>query len=231
LNPDKEVITSDDPLTKTIIKIHEYLYRHEGSRVANRCTKEIERIIREDYKIMDDQDKVRHGSPQFYHLLEVMADLHDKKSHDYANNKDPFGNYYFAGKMSKLFNNPADAGFFGRIAEKIFRLANLENSGKMAKNEGVEDTEIDICVITTLWMASRVQRREASAKLDESFKTNLREGNWETESSNKGYQEKSRSETNYAWIIKLLGDVTPVDRIGLRDYINALIRDDNWDVY
>ena len=101
----------------------------------------------------------RHGSPEFYALLERMANVHDTKSHDYASNDNPFGNYHFAGMLSKLFNNPDDAGFIGRIGEKIYRLANLENSGKVAKNETIEDTEIDICVIVTLWMADRLKRR------------------------------------------------------------------------
>lgn len=101
----------------------------------------------------------RHGSPEFYKLLEEMADTHDKKSHDYASNSSPFANYHFAGMLSKIFHNPDDAGFLGRIGEKIYRLANLENDGKTAKNESIEDTEKDICVIVTLWMADRRTRR------------------------------------------------------------------------
>lgn len=104
----------------------------------------------------------RHGSPIFYNLLERMADLHDKKSHDYANDVDPFGNYHFAGVMSQLFANSDDAGFVGRLGEKIFRLANLENSRKSPINESIEDTELDICVIVTLWMADRQYRRATS---------------------------------------------------------------------
>jgi hypothetical protein len=100
-----------------------------------------------------------HGSPTFYKLLEEMSDKHSSKSHDYATNDDPYGNYHFAGRMSKLFDNPDDAGFMGRIAEKLYRLANLENGGKTPKNESVEDTEIDISVITALWMADRRDRR------------------------------------------------------------------------
>jgi len=103
---------------------------------------------------------MRNGSPIFYSLLERMAEIHDRKSHDYASNDNPYGNYKFAGQMSKLFDNPDDAGFLGRIAEKLYRLANLENGiGKTPSNETVEDTEIDICVITALWMASRKERR------------------------------------------------------------------------
>lgn len=100
-----------------------------------------------------------NGSPTFYKLLEKMARTHDKKSHDYASNDNPSGNYHFAGAMSKLFDNPDDAGFMGRIAEKIYRLANIENAHKSALNETVQDTEVDICTIVTLWMADRENRR------------------------------------------------------------------------
>jgi hypothetical protein len=102
----------------------------------------------------------RHGSPTFYKLLEEMAALHDRKSHDYASNDNPSGNYHFAGKLALLFaHSPEDAGFIGRIGEKIYRLANLEKDGKKPANESIEDTERDICVIVTLWMADRRQRR------------------------------------------------------------------------
>ena len=106
-----------------------------------------------------DQNHKRHGSPIFYKLLEEMAETHDKKSHDYASNSDPAGNYHFAGQLSKLFDNPDDAGFIGRIGEKIYRLANLENGNKVVRNESIEDTERDICVITALWVADRRFRR------------------------------------------------------------------------
>src|SRR5215471_15524286 len=102
----------------------------------------------------------RHGSKEFYSLLEAMANLHDRKSHDYASNENPFGNYHFAGLVSSLFRHaPHDAGFAGRLAEKIYRLANLEAQRKTPKNESIEDTEEDICVITILWMASRREER------------------------------------------------------------------------
>src|SRR3982750_2937381 len=102
----------------------------------------------------------RNGSPVFYALLERMANTHDKKSHDYASNDDPYGNYHFAGLVSSLFaHSPEDAGFAGRVAEKMYRLANLEGSSKTPSNESIEDTEIDICTIVTLWMAYRMQSR------------------------------------------------------------------------
>ncbi len=102
----------------------------------------------------------RHGSPTFYALLEEMANTHDSKSHDYASNENPYGNYHFAGQVGSMFaHSPQDAGFVGRIAEKIYRLANLESGGKVPKNESIADTERDICVITALWMADRRDRR------------------------------------------------------------------------
>lgn len=111
--------------------------------------------------------RVRNGSPTFYALLERMAKVHDTKSHDYANNQNPYGNYKFAGMLSQLFKNPDDAGFVGRIGEKLFRLSNLENDGKIPQNEKIEDTEEDICVIVALWMAARRDARmELQKKLE-----------------------------------------------------------------
>jgi len=103
---------------------------------------------------------MRHGSPTFYKLLEEVADTHDKKSHDYASDNNPSGNYHFAGQLSLLFAHESrDAGFVGRIGEKLFRLANLEGSGKAPLNESIADTERDLCVIMLLWMADRRNRR------------------------------------------------------------------------
>jgi len=108
----------------------------------------------------DEQARDRHGSPLFYSLLSEMADTHDKKSHDYASNSNPFGNYHFAGHLALLFaHSSEDAGFAGRLGEKMYRLANLERDGKTPRNESIEDTERDFAVIATLWMADRRQRR------------------------------------------------------------------------
>ena len=98
----------------------------------------------------------------FNQLLGEAKELHARKSHDYTSDSDPYGNYHFAGLLSKLFSNHLDAGFVGRIGEKLFRLANLEN--KTPKNESIEDTEIDLVVIMILWMADRRDRRSASSK-------------------------------------------------------------------
>lgn len=127
----------------------------------------------------DEQVRDRHGSPLFYALLSEMADTHDRKSHDYASNDNPFGNYHFAGKLALLFSHsPEDAGFVGRLGEKLFRLANLEASGKIALNESIEDTERDIAVIAALWMADRRQRRLTRQRNIDAFKAEMLKGEW-----------------------------------------------------
>ena len=98
-------------------------------------------------------------SHTFEKLLNEAFELHQRKSHDYASNENPYGNYEFAGELSKLFDNSQDAGFVGRMGEKLYRLANMENNGKVPLNETVADTEIDLVVIMALWIASRRDRR------------------------------------------------------------------------
>jgi hypothetical protein len=120
-----------------------------------------------DYSVEEHGDKgrQRHGSPTFYKLLQEMAETHDKKSHDYASDSNPTGNYHFAGKLALLFSHcEQDAGFVGRLGEKLYRLANLEGSEKIPQNEGIEDTERDLCVIMVLWMSDRRNRRMANPR-------------------------------------------------------------------
>jgi hypothetical protein len=114
----------------------------------------------DEVEFPDGKGYTRHGSPTFYSLLEEMAETHSKKSHDYASNSNPYGNYHFAGKIALLFSHSEqDAGFVGRLGEKLYRLANLESSQKVPSNESIEDTERDLCVIMALWIASRRDRR------------------------------------------------------------------------
>ncbi len=109
---------------------------------------------------VSDTKTSRYGSPTFYQILDEMAITHNKKSHDYASDKQPYGNYKFAGRLGSLFHNPDDAGFLTRLGEKMYRIANIENNKKQVMNESIEDTENDLCVIMTLWMSMRRDRRK-----------------------------------------------------------------------
>lgn len=167
------------------------------------------------YQVEDHGDKgrVRHGSPLFYDLLQEMAETHDKKSHDYASDDNPAGNYHFAGQMALLFSHSSeDAGFFGRMAEKIYRLSNLEKSNKIAKNETIDDTERDICVIATLWMSDRRNRRNRAGRP-------MQIQNMTTE------QYRQRSEDTACQMISMVQMLTPEDVKQMRDYLTSCLRD------
>lgn len=111
-----------------------------------------------------EQNEVRHGSPTFYSLIKEIEDMHDKKSQDYASTENPVGNYHFAGLVSSMFaHSPEDAGFAGRLAEKIYRLANVTCEGKTPIFESNQDAEVDIAVLACLWMADRRERRVQTA--------------------------------------------------------------------
>lgn len=125
-------------------------------------------------------EPIKHGSQTFYALLEEMSETHNKKSHDYASNSNPSGNYHFAGQMALMFSHsPEDAGFVGRIAEKLYRIKNLESSGKEGVTETIEDTERDICVITALWIADRRDRRARRKELTAAIKQKMDSREWE----------------------------------------------------
>ena len=127
-----------------------------------------------------------------------MAETHDKKSHDYASMDNPSGNYHFAGQMACMFSHsPQDAGFVGRLAEKIYRLKTLESQGKTPKNESIEDTERDIATITALWIADRRDRRAKRSDELAELKPELIEWHEKTQQLSKDvieedYMNKSR---------------------------------------
>ena len=43
--------------------------------------------------------KKQFGHPQFYKILEELADLHSKKNYQYSTDKDPLSNFKSPGKM------------------------------------------------------------------------------------------------------------------------------------
>jgi len=134
---------------------------------------------RYDVEQHGEQGRVRHGSQTFYALLQEMAEIHDKKSHDYASDSDPSGNYHFAGQMACLFSHsPQDAGFVGRLSEKLYRIKNLESSGKLGLTEAIEDTERDIVTITALWISDRRDRRRKKLEAIKKVQDQMNRGEW-----------------------------------------------------
>jgi hypothetical protein len=99
----------------------------------------------------------KYGSNTFYELLDKAAEIHSRKSSDYASKSDPLGNYRFAGLIGSMFSDPTDIGLMTRFAEKLYRLKNLE--GREPLNESIEDTENDLLVIIGLFISNRRDRR------------------------------------------------------------------------
>ena len=132
------------------------------------------------YKAEPPPEKL-HGSPVFYKLLDEMRETHNKKSHDYAPDSDPYANYKFAGLVSSMFSHsPDDAGFAGRLAEKLVRLSVLGKRGTQPLNESIADTERDIAVIAALWMAMRREKYLlATTKSEEELSVHQPITDWE----------------------------------------------------
>jgi len=168
-----------------------------------------------------------------------MAKTHDTKSHDYASNDNPSGNYHFAGKLALLFaHSEQDAGFIGRLGEKFYRLANLEASQKIAKDESIEDTERDIATITALWMSDRRDRRAKSKAAMDKVSNQLKQGTWIgfeplTESSQPASAlagasapaESLSEQHSIGKIIELMSYISLKGRKDLVDYLQRYIRE------
>ena len=92
------------------------------------------------------------GSKHFHELLQTMGQIHDKKSHDYAQKDNPFSNFERAAELVRWFTSPIDQVFAGIIGIKLARLAELSN-GKTPNNESIDDTRIDLANYCVLWAA------------------------------------------------------------------------------
>lgn len=91
--------------------------------------------------------KRRFGHPDFYKLLEQMAELHSRKNHDYCGTKEPLKNL----KASLRIGVKPFVGVALRLQDKWSRLESFLNFGDfLVKDENVEDTLIDIAIYSLL---------------------------------------------------------------------------------
>lgn len=102
-------------------------------------------------------------SKHFHDILDKMKEIHDRKSHDYAQDNDPFSNFTRAAVIVSWFKNPVDQVFAGILGIKLARLAELSN-GKEAENESVDDTFIDGSNYFALWGAYYLSLRDDGIK-------------------------------------------------------------------
>lgn len=90
--------------------------------------------------------KPRHPkSQEFHRLLEEMGAMHDRKQADYGRADDPFANV----RASEDFGVPAWVGAMVRANDKMRRLQ-AAATGSELKNEGVEDSLIDLAVYSII---------------------------------------------------------------------------------
>lgn len=101
-------------------------------------------------------------SKEFLDLMQQSIAIHEKKSHDYASEQNPFQNFDYQVIIMGWFKEDADKVFAGIIAQKLARLAELSN-GKTPKNEAIEDTELDLITYMGLWMAYRRRKKDDSS--------------------------------------------------------------------
>jgi hypothetical protein len=83
----------------------------------------------------------RHGDPRFYALLDEIAALHSRKNHDYAKTDEPLSNFH----RSRALGVEPWRGVLVRMSDKWSRIEQL-SSGKVAKNESLRDSLIDLAV-------------------------------------------------------------------------------------
>ncbi|GAG59813.1 unnamed protein product [marine sediment metagenome] len=91
--------------------------------------------------------KKQFGHPDFYKLLEQMANLHSRKNHDYAGTSDPLKNL----RACERLNLEPFLGVMVRLQDKWSRLEEFVKSGQlMVKDESVLDTLMDNAVYSLL---------------------------------------------------------------------------------
>lgn len=84
-------------------------------------------------------------NPAFHALLRDMADLHDRKNHDYAEEADPLSNFR---RAERLGIDPF-AGVLVRMSDKWSRIEQLQQ-GKTPQNESLRDSLQDLAAYALL---------------------------------------------------------------------------------
>lgn len=104
-------------------------------------------------------DPARSGHPEFYRLLDIMADIHSKKNKDYGNGN-PLGNFMDAAGLGVT----PFKGVLVRMSDKWARIRSLVNKDGVGAvvDESIEDTLIDLANYAILAV---VIRRETQGNL------------------------------------------------------------------
>ena len=108
------------------------------------------------------------NNPRFTRLLHDMAQLHDRKNHDYAKDADPYSNFREAALVAQGFDG-LDAVFAALIGVKLARLRELKASGKAPKNESIHDTLMDLAMYAALWASATLPMSYDDLRLGQNY--------------------------------------------------------------
>lgn len=92
----------------------------------------------------------RAVNPKFHSAIKRMAELHDKKSADYANDANRYANFEEAASTAGV---SVEQVFLVLIGVKLARLRELTANGKTPNNESIQDTRLDLAVYSTLYLS------------------------------------------------------------------------------
>lgn len=99
--------------------------------------------------------------------VQELLELHSIKKADYADMSNQFSNFIEAAEWAGVTVEQAIQVLIGT---KIARLRNLKKSGKMPKNESIQDTEKDLIVYGIILRAWRREMR-LTEELNKSLRT------------------------------------------------------------
>ena len=95
----------------------------------------------------------------FDEVLDEMRELHDRKQADYGREADPFANV----RASEDFGIPGWVGTLVRANDKMRRLQAVANGSEL-KNEGIEDSLIDLANYAVIALVLYRQSRDVTPK-------------------------------------------------------------------
>ena len=109
---------------------------------------------------MPGKTNTQYGHPDFYKLLDQMAELHSRKNHDYAGTSDPLKNLR---ACTRLELDPF-IGVMVRLQDKWSRIEEFVKSKTLlVKNESVEDTLMDNAVYSLLAIILLREQKKSNA--------------------------------------------------------------------
>ena len=125
-------------------------YQDESVNYWKPAGREHEVVEKLDWYNGQPEEATKKVNPKFHAALKRMAEVHNKKSSDYANDENRYQNFEDAAATAGV---DVEEAFLVLIGVKLARLRELKKSGKPPSNESVQDTRLDLAVYSTLLLS------------------------------------------------------------------------------